>query len=192
MDSKNSEEKDALVGGGGGGGGGGGRRDFDGEERRAESKVEDEDGDEDNDSEAKRQDAKNDGSSSSSKQEGISGELLLERVQEYFYGDEALGRCFENFVNERCDIVDLDSTEYKLEYTRAYQDYQTLFEQKLGGYIENDLGGSISDFYETLKAKSDEDEFCGEAIFAQILLSILDFDIFMVMMREGAQMAAKK
>lgn len=115
----------------------------------------------------------------------LSGSALIEKVQEYFYGDEDLAKLFENFVSEKSSCVDLDSTEYKLDYTSAYEEYKGLFEHKIGGYIENFLGVSVEDFYLALQSKSIEDEWSNEAIFAQILIGVTDFDVFMQMMREG-------
>jgi hypothetical protein len=115
----------------------------------------------------------------------LTGGALINKVQEYFYGDEDLARLFERFISDRSSIVDLDSDEYKLEYTAAYEEYKALFELKIGGYIENTLGVSVEEFYAALEAKSSEDEWGNEAIFAQILVGVTDFDVFAQMLREG-------
>jgi len=115
----------------------------------------------------------------------LSGSALIEKVQEYFYGDEDLAKLFESFVAEKSSCVDLDSTEFKLEYTAAYEEYKALFELKIGGYIERVLGATIEDFYAAIQLKSIEDEWGNEAIFAQILIGVTEFDVFMQMMREG-------
>jgi len=115
----------------------------------------------------------------------LSGSALIEKVQEYFYGDEDLAKLFESFVAEKSLCVDLDSTEFKLEYTAAYEEYKALFELKIGGYIERVLGATIEDFYAAIQLKSIEDEWGNEAIFAQILIGVTEFDVFMQMMREG-------
>jgi len=115
----------------------------------------------------------------------LSGSALIEKVQEYFYGDEDLAKLFESFVEEKSSCVDLDSTEFKLEYTAAYEEYKALFELKIGGYIERVLGATIEEFYSAIQLKSLEDEWGNEAIFAQILIGVTEFDVFMQMMREG-------
>jgi hypothetical protein len=115
----------------------------------------------------------------------LSGSALIEKVQEYFYGDEDLAKLFESFVAEKSSCVDLDSTEFKLEYTAAYEEYKALFELKIGGYIERVLGATIEEFYSAIQLKSLEDEWGNEAIFAQILIGVTEFDVFMQMMREG-------
>ena len=61
---------------------------------------------------------------------------IVESVQEFIFGNEALAKKFENFVNDRCHIVDLESTEYKLEYTETFNDYKALFERTVEGFIE--------------------------------------------------------
>jgi|LauGreSuBDMM15SN_2_FD.fasta_scaffold423056_2 hypothetical protein len=115
----------------------------------------------------------------------LSGSALIEKVQEYFYGDEDLAKLFESFVAGKSSCVDLDSTEFKLEYTAAYEEYKALFELKIGGYIERVLGATIEEFYSAIQLKSLEDEWGNEAIFAQILIGVTEFDVFMQMMREG-------
>lgn len=62
----------------------------------------------------------------------LAGSALIDKVQEYFYGDDDLARLFERFVAEHCEVVDLDSTEFKLSYTAAYDKYKALFEDKIG------------------------------------------------------------
>ena len=114
----------------------------------------------------------------------LRGQALVLKVQEYFYGDEGLARAFERFISEKSVVMDLDAEEYKLEYTAAYEEYKALFETMIGGYIES-LGVTVEDFYQALQAMSAEDEWSNEAIFALILSSVCDFDIFMTMMREG-------
>ena len=117
---------------------------------------------------------------------------VVEKVSEYFYMDEELGQCFENFVDSHADSYDLTSTEMKLEYTSIYNSYKDLFEEKIGGYIINSLGSSIEIFYEALQAKTTEDANSTEAIFGQILASVTDFDIFATMLKEQAIIRAKK
>lgn len=119
----------------------------------------------------------------------VDDDALIRTVEEYFYGDEELTATFENFVQDNCYVIDLDSEECKLEYTALYEQYKNLFEDKIEGFIER-KGYSIVQFYEALKRKTDANPNCNEAIFGQILYSVCDFSIFLVMMREGAQSAA--
>jgi The ARF-like 2 binding protein BART len=64
------------------------------------------------------------------------------------------------FVNDRAHIIDLEAisgSEYRLEYTEAYEAYKRLFEEKIEGFIERTLGSSVNDFYTALKSKTEED-----------------------------------
>lgn len=110
---------------------------------------------------------------------------LVESVQEFIFGNEALAKKFENFVNDRCHIIDLESTEYKLEYTETFNDYKALFERTVEGFIVDDLKSTVNDFYIALKDSMEKDEYSNESIFAQILMAMGEFDIFMTMMREA-------
>lgn len=109
---------------------------------------------------------------------------FIKAVQDYFFGNEKLALTFEDFVNEQCHIVKLETDEYMVEYTEAHNQYKELFERKLTDYIVN-LGYTVNDFYAALSGKIAEDPESSEAIFGMILQSVIEFDIFMVMMREA-------
>lgn len=49
---------------------------------------------------------------------------------------------------------------------------------------KNVLRSSSREFYVALKHFVDKDEYSNESIFAQILVAVTDFDVFMTMMRE--------
>jgi histone deacetylase complex regulatory component SIN3 len=67
----------------------------------------------------------------------ISGEELLERVQEFFYSNDELAITFENFVKRNAHVIDLDKDEYRLEYTAIYNEYKALYEDQIEGYISS-------------------------------------------------------
>ncbi len=131
-------------------------------------------------------------SKSEEKEESKNKINLVEKVQEFIFMDEDLAKKFENFIERRSNIVDLESDEYKLEYTEVYQEYKQLFEESVEGHIVNDLHSTIHDFYAELKASLEKDENSNESIFAQILIAMTDFDIFMTMMKEAAHGAGNK
>ncbi|KAJ1441105.1 hypothetical protein B484DRAFT_442957 [Ochromonadaceae sp. CCMP2298] len=149
-----------------------------GEDDRAESKAGEGKVDDDSKDTA---DAKDTATSSK-----LSPDELLEKVQMYFYCNEELASFFESFINERSSVVDLSSEEYKLEYTKVFNEYKDVFESKMEDYILS-LNSSIHDFYFALKSKTDAGEETSESVFALILVAVTDFDVFMTMMRESAQ-----
>lgn len=148
------------------------------EDSRADSKSGDVD--------ARRDDSKSDSKADSKGENKLTDDELLKEVQEYFYCNEELADHFESFINKRSVVVDLSSEEYKLEYTAVFNEYKKLFEEKIEGFITNNLNSTVQDFYYALKAKSDAAEESSESIFAQILIAVTDFDVFMTMMREAA------
>jgi The ARF-like 2 binding protein BART len=117
---------------------------------------------------------------------------MVEKVQEFFFADDTLSKTFESFVKERAGMIDLESSEFKLEYTAVYEEFKSIFEAEIESFIENKLGCSIQRFYNALKSKTDENENSNEAIFAKILLAVCDFDVFMTMMREEAIAISRK
>ncbi len=139
-----------------------------------------------------RAESKNSEPARDESKDALTGAEVVEKVYEYFYMDEELGECFENFVDKNAHIFDLTSPEFKLDYTRLYNEYKDLFEEKIGGYITSGLGSSIEVFYEALEQKTKEDPNSLEAMFGQMLASVTDFDIFATMLREAAQKSARQ
>ena len=126
------------------------------------------------------------------KMETISDDEIISKVQEFFFADDSLAKSFEAFVKEKAGIIDAESSEYKLEYTLIYDEFKSIFEAQIEGFIVKKLGVSINRFYEALKVKTDEDADCNAAVFGQILLAVSDFDVFMTMMKEEAAASAHK
>ena len=122
----------------------------------------------------------------------MSDDEMISKVQEFFFADDSLTRLFEAFVKEKAGIIDIESSEYKLEYTQVYDEFKAIFEVQIEGFIVNKLGVSINRFYEALKSRTDEDADSSAAVFGQILLAISDFDVFMTMMKEEAAVSARK
>jgi hypothetical protein len=110
---------------------------------------------------------------------------LIERVQKYFFGNEELAHTFESFIKRKAHVVDLESEEYKLQYTQIFLEYKDLFEEIMEAFLGNELKISSKDFYMALKRKMDKDYDSNESIFAQILIAVTDFDVFMQMMRDA-------
>lgn len=119
-------------------------------------------------------------------EDSLDSKEIISKVQEFFFMNEELAHSFESFIDKHSHVVNLDTEEYKLEYTEVFNDYKKLFENKMETYITKDLNCSITDFYRALKKETENDADSSEAVFGQILASITDFDIFMVMMRESA------
>lgn len=116
----------------------------------------------------------------------LSDDDIIEKMQAFFYEDEALARHFEFFIDEHSSIVDLSSDEYKLAYTEVFHDYRDLFERKMEDFIVNSLKCSVHEVYEVLKRKIDHEAESTGAFFAKVLIAVSDFDIFITMMRESA------
>jgi len=118
------------------------------------------------------------------------GTELIMKVQEYFFGNDELAKEFEGFVKKRAHMIDLSTDEYKLEYTKMFDDYKTLFEDRLEGYMARSLGITPEDFYEALLKDTKENSGGNGAMFGEIMGAIAGFDVFMIMMREAAEAIA--
>lgn len=87
--------------------------------------------------------------------EVLKGDVLVEKVQEYFFGDEDLAKTFEQYIFNKSAIVNLKSDEYDLRYTEVFDEYKALFERKMENFIVDSLGSTVQKFYEALKAQMD-------------------------------------
>lgn len=128
-------------------------------------------------------------------EEALSDDEILEKLQRFFFEDERFGRRLEEFVHARCGEFDLNSDEYKLQYTSLYDEYKSLFESMLESFIEVDLKCSINDVYRALKAaddKSTANPNSLDAFFAQVLIASTDFEVFMSMLRDAARQHSRK
>lgn len=128
-------------------------------------------------------------------EEALGDDEILEKLQRFFFEDERFGRRLEEFVHARCGEFDLDSDEYKLQYTSLYDEYKSLFESMLESFIEVDLKCSINDVYRALKAADDKaaaNPNSLDAFFAQVLIASTDFEVFMSMLRDAARHQSRK
>jgi IS1 family transposase len=111
---------------------------------------------------------------------------LVQRVAAYFFESETFADTFEQWVRANASRIDLATTECRLEYTQLFEEFKALFEAEMTGFIEAQ-GATIEDFYEALARKSAADPWSNEGVFAQILVAVVDWDVFMAMMREAAE-----
>ena len=117
----------------------------------------------------------------------LEDEEIIRKVESYFYENDSLAESFESFIDAHAHVIDLNSEEYKFEYTQVYEDYKALFEREMTSYIQNQIGVTVNEFYRALQRVMSESPDSSAAIFGMILQAVTDFDIFMVMMREAAQ-----
>ena len=59
---------------------------------------------------------------------------------------------------DKASTKGLKSEEYKLEYTDMFEEYKSLFEFEIEGYMNRTLNVTVEEFYEALKSESDKDE----------------------------------
>lgn len=116
----------------------------------------------------------------------LDADYLINELERYFYEDTDLAHTFENYIKDKAGIVNLESEEYSLSYTEAHNEYRDMFETRMERQIEK-LGATPVDFYQALQEKTENDKDGHVAMFAQILLAVTEFDIFMTMMREAAR-----
>jgi hypothetical protein len=128
-------------------------------------------------------------------EEPFSNDEILEKLQRFFFEDSRFGQKLEEFVHSKSDVFDLDSEEYKLQYTSIYEEYKALFENLLEGFIDSELKCSISDVYRALKSADDQslhNPNSMDAFFAQVLIASTDFEVFMSMLKDAAKQHSRK
>lgn len=114
---------------------------------------------------------------------------LVQRVAAYFFESESFADTFEAWVRAKAGRIDLGTTECRLEYTALFEEFQALFEAEMMGFIEAQ-GATVEGFYEQLARRAAADPWSNEGVFAQILVAVVEFDVFMLMMREAAEKEA--
>ena len=116
----------------------------------------------------------------------LDADYLITELEKFFYEDSDLASTFENYIKDKSAIVDLDTEEYSLSYTTAHDEYKDMFESRMERQIQK-LGATPTEFYQALQEKMEKEKDGHVALFAQILLAVTEFDIFMTMMREAAR-----
>ena len=54
----------------------------------------------------------------------------MDLVVAYFFENEEFTASFEQWVDDHSEIVDLESEEYKLEYTELHNKFNAMFEER--------------------------------------------------------------
>ena len=117
---------------------------------------------------------------------GAGNESIVAKVERYFYEDDSFARIFEDFAKRNASRIDLSTNECTFEYTEMYKDFQRLFEDALSDYIVAQ-GSTTKQFYSEVREAVVRDDKSDTAVFAQILLAVCDFDVFLQVMRETAR-----
>lgn len=117
------------------------------------------------------------------------GGNLVQRVAAFFFEEDSFACKIEAWVKAKAGEIDLSTHECRLTYTALFDEFQALFEAKMTDFIEAQ-GATVEGFYEQLARKSAADPWSNEGVFGQILVAVVEFDCFMVMMREAAEKEA--
>ena len=87
------------------------------------------------------------------------------------------------FIKDSAELIDdIEEQEMKLQYTQLHQRFIELFESRATAFIERE-GSTIIDVYHALQEMS-RDESTEEAAFVDAMMSFVDFETFMVLLRE--------
>mmetsp|Transcript_122716 Transcript_122716/g.212808 ORF Transcript_122716/g.212808 Transcript_122716/m.212808 type:complete len:124 (-) Transcript_122716:1920-2291(-) len=111
-------------------------------------------------------------------------DTILQDVEKWFFENDDFADTMEKFARENCDVFEADggsSGEQKLEYTKVYGDFKTLFEKQLEGYITSQ-GVKVEEFYELAQQ---EVARCpdGDTPFKWIIATS-DYEVFLQMMQD--------
>ena len=107
---------------------------------------------------------------------------IVDKVKGFLFADAGFAEETKAFIEESTDVVELDEEEYKLQLTVLHERFLQLFEHRVTSFIERE-GSTVIQFYEAL-AKTADDETSDEAAFASSLMAFIDFDSFVVLLRE--------
>ena len=108
---------------------------------------------------------------------------IIDQVLDYFYEDDDLATFFEEWCRAHAHLIDSKQTEHKLVYSSLHKDFLREFEDKLTEFIDS-RGSSIDQVYNILRTCAVDSE---HDVFVQVLNASCDYDVFIQMMRETAE-----
>lgn len=109
---------------------------------------------------------------------------IVAAVQQYLFEAEDFEETFMKWGQDHCDCIELDSDEMKLEYTTLHNKFMEFFESKIEEVITRN-GSDVKTFYKLVKQRSLEDPDGDDSNFVQIMLALVEFEVFMQMMQEA-------
>ena len=109
---------------------------------------------------------------------------IVAKVQHYLFEEDDFESTFMKWGQDHCDIIDVESEEMKLEYTDLHNKFLEFFEAKIEAVITKN-GSDVRTFYRILKERSIADPDGDDSMFIQIMLAVVEFDVFMQMMKEA-------
>ena len=107
---------------------------------------------------------------------------IVDKVKDFLFDDEDFAEETKRFIEESADVVELDKEEHKIQLTELHERFLLLFEHRVTAFIERE-GSTVIQFYEAL-AKTADDETSDEAAFASSLMALIDYESFVVLLRE--------
>jgi hypothetical protein len=120
--------------------------------------------------------------SSSESKEG-DRRAIVDKVRDWMFGNQAFEDEVQTFVRESAELIDdIEQQEMKLQYTQLHQRFIELFESRVTSFIERE-GSTVFELYSELQEMS-QDDSTEEAAFVAAMMSLVDFEIFMVLLRE--------
>ena len=109
---------------------------------------------------------------------------IVQDVLDYFYHGDELASFFEEWCRSHAHLIDPNKSEHKLEYSSLHKDFLREFDDKITEFIDS-RGSSIDYVYNILRASAVDSE---HDVFVQVLNASCDYDVFIQMMQETAQL----
>ena len=121
---------------------------------------------------------------------------ILDFVGRHFSEDPSEAAHFDAWVDERCQLIDLDKLAanakgdeamHELEYTELHEDFKAMYEARLEAFIEQN-GWTVPELYEKIRFSQDISNGASAAsLIGEIMLTTFDYDVFFLMMKEAAE-----
>jgi hypothetical protein len=108
---------------------------------------------------------------------------IVDKVRSWMFSNQEFEDEVQMFIKDSAELIDdIEEQEMKLQYTQLHQRFIELFESRATAFIERE-GSTIIDVYHALQEMS-RDESTEEAAFVDAMMSFVDFETFMVLLRE--------
>lgn len=116
------------------------------------------------------------------------GKSIVTKMQKFILESDEFIDFMDTWCHEHAQNVQWRVSENKLDYTFLYRDFLRDLENKITDFIDRQ-GSSIERVYAELDGAPQDSDL---HVFAQIFNAMIDFDIFIQMMRDTAQKMYKE
>ena len=137
---------------------------------------------------AEDEDEKGEGKRAEAAKSGEKFEALIDEIKHLLFSDASFEDEVRRFCERGCERIEVPihrdpGDDQPLEFMALHQEFSALFEERVTDVLQR-CGFSNHEFYEKLQKMAEEDEDSEEQAFLATLLAIIDYESFVILLRE--------